>query len=167
MRRTGSVVIGALATVTIVVVMWLAPEQLPTIARAAFPLIAAVAIRAIALDLFRVDPALSRPRRARRRRSPEDVPKELVRIEAALSVSSSSTRQAYQRLRPLLRDIAEDRLDVRRGIALDDEPARAHAALGDEAWSLLRPDHPVPKDHSRSGPSSSDVEKIVSTLEAV
>jgi hypothetical protein len=68
------------------------------------------------------------------------------------------------RLRPRLRELATGLLESRHGIVLDDEPEAARALLGDEAWELLRPDRPTPKERAR-GPSPAALERVVVSLE--
>lgn len=95
------------------------------------------------------------------------VPDDLLRIERALAAAPGSARETYHRLRPVLREIAGDRLEVRRRIDLDVEPARARAVLGDEAWALLRGDLPRPTDHYAPGPEPATIGAIVTRLEEI
>jgi hypothetical protein len=164
--RRGWVVVGFLATLVLIAMAWLVPGQTGFVARAYIPLIAGIAISACVRQILDHPPSASRPRRRRRPRSRNPL-KELSRIEATLSVSSSSAKETYHRLRPILREIAADRLEVGRRIDLDDDPVRARAALGDEAWALLRPDVPMPEDRSLPGPSLIRTEEIVTRLEAI
>jgi hypothetical protein len=164
--RPARVVFGILATLVLIAMAWLVPGQTGLVARAYIPLIAGIAISACVRQILDHPPLASRPRRRRRPRS-KDPLKELSRIEATLSVSSSSAKETYHRLRPILREIAADRLAVGRRIDLDDDPVRARAALGDEAWALLRPDVPMPEDRSLPGPSLIRTEEIVTRLEAI
>ena len=168
MPRPVWVVVGTLATLVLIVVAWLVPGQTNLVARAYISLIAGIAISARAREILGGTPSTSRPPRRRRRGPRSRNPlKELSRIEATLSVSPSSAKETYHRLRPILREIAADRLEVGRRIDLDDDPVRAHAALGDEAWALLRPDVSIPEDRSLPGPSLIRSEEIVATLEAI
>ena len=167
MPRPGWIVVGTLATLVLIAVAWLVPGQTDLVARAYIPLIAGIAISARVREILDASPSASRPRRRRRRALSRGRLKELRRIEATLSVSPSSAKETYHRLRPILREIAADRLEVRRRIALDDDPVRARAVLGDEAWALLRPDLPMPEDRSLPGPSLIRSEKIVASLEAL
>jgi hypothetical protein len=164
--RPAWVVFGILATLVLIAMAWLVPGQIGLLARAYIPLIAGIAISACVRQILDRPPSASRPRRRRRPRSRNPL-KELSRIEATLSVSPSSAKETYHRLRPILREIAADRLAVGRRIHMDDDPVRARAALGDEAWALLRPDVPMPEDRSLPGPSLIRAEEIVARLEAI
>lgn len=166
MRRRGSLAVGTLAAVALIIVAWVSPANLPAAIHVLVPLMAGLAIRALALDVLE-GPASFVRTRPRRRRLPTDQPTELRRIEAALAVSPASAMQAHHRLRPVLREIAADRLRVRRRIDLDDDPVRAREALGDEAWALLRPDRPPPKDRVSPGPSMDRIERVVDRLESI
>jgi hypothetical protein len=167
--RRGWVVVGILATLVLIAVAWLVPGQTRLVARAYIPSITAIAITARMREILDPSPSAPRPRQRRRRRGPrsKNPLKELSRIEATVSVSPSSAKETYHRLRPILREIAADRLEVGRRIALDDDPVRTRAVLGDEAWALLRPDLPMPEDRSLPGPSLISSEKIVASLEAI
>jgi hypothetical protein len=165
-RRAGSIVLGLLATGMLVAVLWIAPEHRGFAGRAYLLVIAALATRALALQILHVTPLRSRSRTVARSRPPA-VPDELVRIDRALGAAPGSARETYHRLRPVLREIAADRLEVRRRIDLDAEPARARAALGDEAWALLRGDLPRPTDPYAAGIEPDATERIVARLEAI
>jgi hypothetical protein len=88
-------------------------------------------------------------------------PTDLLRIERELSLGVASAGHLHARLLPLLREAAAARL----GFDLYRFPARAHAALGDEAWELLRPDRPAPEDRHGTGAPLRKVEHCIETLE--
>lgn len=88
-------------------------------------------------------------------------PTDLLRIERELSLGISSAGHLHARLLPLLREAASARL----GFDLHRLPARAEAALGDEAWELLRPDRPAPEDRHGTGVPLRKVEHCIETLE--
>jgi hypothetical protein len=166
MPRVAWVVVGTLATLVLIAVVWLIPGQTDLVARAYIPLIAGIAISVRVREILDASPSASRPRR-RRRPPPRDRLPDLRRLEATLAVSPSSAKETYHRLRPILREIAADRLEVGRRIDLDEEPIRARDALGDEAWAYLRADVPMPEDRSLPGPSLIRTEEIVASLEAI
>jgi hypothetical protein len=165
-RRAGSIVLGVLATCVLVSVLWIAPQHRGFAARAYLLVIAALAIRALALEVLRANPLGSRSRAVARSGRPA-VPDELIRIERAIASAPVSARETYHRLRPLLREIAADRLETRRRIDLDVEPARARAVLGEEAWALLRGDLPRPTDPHAPGPEPATIGAIVTRLEEI
>ena len=88
-------------------------------------------------------------------------PPELMRIEREITLGSSSAGHLHLRLLPLLREVATAKL----GIELDRRPEQAHAALGDEAWELLRPDRPPPADRTAPGLPLRGIRALVDTLE--
>jgi len=88
-------------------------------------------------------------------------PTDLLRIERELSLGVASAGHLHTRLLPLLREAAAARL----GFDLHRFPARAHVALGDEAWELLRPDRPAPEDRHGTGVPLRKVEHCIETLE--
>jgi hypothetical protein len=88
-------------------------------------------------------------------------PTDLLRIERELSLGVASAGHLHTRLLPLLREAAATRL----GFDLERAPGRAQAALGDEAWELLRPDRPAPEDRHGTGVPLRKVEHCIETLE--
>jgi hypothetical protein len=128
--------------------------------------IAGLAIRALALEILRANPLGARSRavaRSGRRVAPD----ELIWIGQVIASAPVSARETYHRLRPLLREIAVDRLETRRRIDLDVEPARARVVLGDEAWAILRGDLPRPTDPYAPGVEPATIAEIVTRLEAI
>ena len=71
---------------------------------------------------------------------PTPVIPELDRIDRLVVLGTGNEFDLHYRLRPVLRQIAADRLYARDGIDLDREPERARARLGDELWALLDPE---------------------------
>jgi hypothetical protein len=88
-------------------------------------------------------------------------PTDLLRIERELSLGVASAGHLHTRLLPLLREAARARL----GFDPARNPARARAALGDEAWELLRPDRPAPEDRHAAGAPLRKLEHCIETLE--
>jgi hypothetical protein len=105
------------------------------------------------------EPASARPH-APRAKDP------LARTERIISTSAWTAAEFHMRLRPVLRDIAQERLE-RRGVQLDGEPGRARDVLGDQAWQLLRADRPPPDPPLSPGPSLAEIEEVLERLEAV
>jgi len=94
-------------------------------------------------------------------------PVELERMEREVYLSLATSFHLYHRLRPMLREIAENRLRVRHGVELDTRPEDAHALLGDAAWWWLRPDCPEPTDRWRPGPPIAELTAVVDALERI
>src|SRR5712692_2585878 len=98
----------------------------------------------------------------RRRPRPERV-RELERLEHATEFALSTAFDVHYRLRPHLRQVAQDRL-LARGIDLDSDPAAA-AALGPEAWELVRPRRQGPEDRAAPGTNLAVLRRAVRALE--
>jgi hypothetical protein len=92
---------------------------------------------------------------------PPSRPNALVRIERELTLACSNAGNVHDRLRPMLRDIAQARL----GIDLQRRADVAHARLGDETWELIRPDATAPHDRSARGLSLRAIRRVIETLE--
>ncbi|TML52887.1 MAG: hypothetical protein E6G15_10100 [Actinobacteria bacterium] len=124
-------VIGAMAVLTAVLA-----------ARRAYPLAARSAI-AEALE--------DEPRTAIR-------PPDLDRTERVLSMATNAAFDVHFRLRPILREVAEQRLADRRGL---------REALGDELWELVRPDREPPNRRFGEGIEVEQLARVLDRLEAV
>lgn len=108
----------------------------------------------------------SPPRRRRTRarsRARTDV-RLLNEWEDVVASAVHSMAGADGRLRPRLRALAADRLAL-RGIDLDEEPERARAVLGEDAWQWLRPDRPPAHDRRAPGPSPDHWAAVVAAVE--
>jgi hypothetical protein len=88
-----------------------------------------------------------------------------VRTERELTLGMAGASHAHRRLPPILRAAAAVRLAANRSIDLQRDPRAARAALGDEAWELLRPDRPEPADRNAPGLPLARVESLVTTIE--
>jgi hypothetical protein len=73
----------------------------------------------------------------------------------------------HVRLRPVLREVAEQRLADRRGLRLDSGDPRVEEACGEELWEVVRPDREAPVNRYRPGLDSTALERVVSRLEAI
>ena len=105
--------------------------------------VGAVVLAVIVPRPARPDRPPKRPRRtARLRRSRRDrsATPDLAAVDRLLSMSVSSAEDEYARLRPLVRDIARQRLADHTGVRLETAPDAAAAMLGPEVWGLIRPD---------------------------
>jgi hypothetical protein len=109
------------------------------------------------------------PRVERRRgRKPERPlrPKGLRAMERQVGMARGSAGDTHERLCPLLRDIARDRLAT-AGIDLDRDPEAAALAVGPETWELVRGDRPPPDDRHSAGVALADVSAAVERLEQI
>jgi hypothetical protein len=79
----------------------------------------------------------------------DERPKDLLDLENLVVMAAESEFDLYFRLRPRLKRIAAAKLRS-RGIDLDAAPDEAAAALGPQAWDVLRPDRPRPDPTARA-----------------
>ena len=94
-------------------------------------------------------------------------PAALARLEREVSMAGSTEFDVHFFLRPTLIDLAGGLLSSRRGIDLEEDPARARAVLGDDVWELVRPDRPQPFERLGTGIDPARLESVVSTLERI
>jgi hypothetical protein len=99
------------------------------------------------------------PARAPRR---DGEPEQLVRVRRAVEGAASYAGDAHLLLRPMLREIAAERL-LDRGLALEHRDAQA--VLGAELWQLVRPDRVPPRDAFAPGLGPRGVERVIEALE--
>ena len=114
-----------------------------------------------------------RPARLRRRsrlrltRTPRRTTPDLAAVDRLLALSVSSAEDEYLRLRPLVLDIARQRLADHTGVRIDTAPDAAAAALGPEVWALVRPDRPRPDDRRARGIAPAHLRAVVESLERI
>jgi hypothetical protein len=125
-------------------------------------LLAAGAVAAIAL----LPPVPRRQRRRRARSVDRPRPKGLSAMERQVGMARGSAGDVHERLSPLLREIARDRLAT-AGIDLDRDPEIAADAVGPETWELVRPDRPAPPDRHGPGASLAAIRAAVARLEEI
>ena len=156
-------------------------------ALAALPLVLAVVFlpgrRALALDLFllligsaavfalvralaEAAPPPEPESTVRLRRLSQSLP-ELERTERAVLLSASNAFDVHYRLRPILREIAAQRLASRRGLTLDADQAASRALLGEDTWELVRPDREPPVRRFATGISPDGARRVIERLEAL
>ena len=81
-----------------------------------------------------------------------------------MALATSRDFDLHFRLRPVLREIAESRLE-RRGVQLDSESPRVRELLGDELWALTASDREPPAYRQAPGLPLADLERTVERLE--
>jgi hypothetical protein len=91
-------------------------------------------------------------------------PRELVKLEREIGLSTETAFDAHYRLRPTVRRVSAERLRL-RGIDLDAPAGPAAALLGPEAWDLVRPDRPRPRDHDAPGLPLEGIAVIIAAVE--
>ena len=113
---------------------------------------------------------LPRPRPVRRPPSgprPSQRPDQLVALERVLINGTGSSLHAHASLRPLLSEIAAQRLAV-HGQRLQSMPAlEGRRLLGDQLWELVRPDRPFPEDRHGPGVSAPELAAMLDVLEGL
>ena len=125
-------------------------------------LLVAGAVAALVL----LPPMPAPPRRRRAKPEEPSRPRGLSATERQLGLARASAGDVHDRLTPLLRNVARDRLAT-AGIDLDRNPDVAAEALGPETWELVRPDRAPPADRHGPGASLADIRRAVSALEGI
>jgi hypothetical protein len=90
----------------------------------------------------------------------------LERIEHDCIQGLANPVDLHRRLRPILREVAAQRLAARHGIELDQRPEAARAILGEEAWELVRPDRPHPDELAGTRLDAAGLRRVLDILEA-
>jgi hypothetical protein len=88
----------------------------------------------------------------------------LERLGREVALAASREFDLHFRLRPVLREIAEARLE-RRGVRLDSDNRRVRELLGDELWSLTAADRKPPTNRQAVGIGFEELERTVERLE--
>jgi hypothetical protein len=135
-------------------------------------LVPAVGAVVVALALPRAARRPDRPRQRRRliriraRRRRETTP-DLASLDRLLGLAVANADDVHVRLRPLVTDLARQRLADHAGIRLDADPVAARAALGEDAWELVRPERPHPADRRGRGIAADRLHAVVESLERI
>jgi hypothetical protein len=90
----------------------------------------------------------------------------LERVEHDCIQGLANPVDLHRRLRPILREIAAQRLTAGHGIDLDGRPEAARALLGEEIWELVRPDRPHPDELTASRLDAAGLRRVLDALEA-
>jgi hypothetical protein len=90
---------------------------------------------------------------------------ELDRTERAVLLSASTAFDVHYRLRPILREIAAQRLATRRGLSLDVDTEAARVVVGEETWELVRPERDPPQLRFAPGIAAPQLHEVVAALE--
>jgi hypothetical protein len=92
-------------------------------------------------------------------------PPELARVEREVALGVANSFYEHYRLRPLLREIAAQRLESRLAVDLDAPRREAREALPEHAWELLHAERDPPRDRHASGMPVERLRAIVDALE--
>jgi len=93
-------------------------------------------------------------------------PPALARVERKVELGVEHAVDLHAGLAPLLREVAGPLL-LLRGVDAEREPERAAALLGDEAWTLIRPDAPFPDQPLAHGMPSAVLDDLLTRLEGL
>ncbi|HEY3765789.1 MAG TPA: hypothetical protein VGL44_11590 [Gaiellales bacterium] len=113
-----------------------------------------------------------RARAARRRRlrltrpRPRTTP-DLAAIDRLLDLAVANAEDEHLRLRPLIGDIARQRLADHTGVRIETAPEAAAALLGPETWELVRPEREMPPDRRARGIAPDRLRAVVAALERI
>ena len=160
----------ALATVALVVVAVLLPGRRPLEEDIYVLVVGGMAVFAAVLAARRAYPLSGRSAIAEALESePRKAvpPPDLDRTERVLSMSTNAAFDVHFRLRPILREIAEQRLADRRGLRLDSGDQRVREALGDELWEIVRPEREQPSKRFGEGIPPDRMERVIERLETL
>lgn len=98
---------------------------------------------------------------------PTGRPAQLEALERLVSSAGASAVHTHAYLRPVLAEIATQRLAV-RGRALNALPdPEGRELLGDALWELVRPERPFPEDRYGPGISRRQLDAMLTTLEGL
>jgi hypothetical protein len=129
-------------------------------------LVAAGAIIALVQALSGVAPRAPTRRVTRPRRVSQRLP-ELDRTERAVLLSASTAFDLHYRLRPVLREVAAQKLASRRGLSLDVDTEASRAVVGETTWELVRPDREPPEQRFDRGIAATQLREVVAVLERI
>ncbi len=104
----------------------------------------------------------------RRRRTPERElarPRQLVTLERLVATAGTSTLQVHAYLRPVLAEIASQRLAAHGQTLARIPVAVGRELLGERLWEIVRPDRPFPEDRHGPGVGPEDLRAMLEALE--
>jgi hypothetical protein len=148
--RLGAVV--ASATVALLVLVLAVPSRRALFAGIYVLFLGAVVVGKLVGSFRTLEPeAWARSPFERDPEKPEQPPliAELDRIDRLVVLGAANEFDLHYRLRPLLRQVAGDRLYGHYGVELDRDPERARQLLGEELWELVSAEREVGR---RTGP---------------
>jgi hypothetical protein len=169
MRRV--VILAVLSVVVLPAAVAMAPGQRSVLIRVELLILGACGLRAVTNMVTKsarrppvspLDPA--RPARPARKRPPAS----LSALDRRLRLANVHAGDAHHWVRPLVRAIAADRLELRRGLDLDraDDP-RVAEVLGPVAYGLAQPTARRAEEPFAPGIRTEDLEAAIRALEAI
>jgi hypothetical protein len=170
-RLVVGLALGAgLATVALVVALVLEPGQRPLELDVFVLVVGGMAVFTAVLAIRRAYPLAQRSALAdalEDELEPPIRPPDLDRTERVLSMATTAAFDVHFRLRPILREVAEQRLADRKGLRLDSGGRHVREALGDELWELVRPERDPPDQRFGEGIEVERLTRVVDRLEAL
>jgi hypothetical protein len=157
---------GGLGLVPLVIAVWFLPGRRGLAVDLFLLLVAAGAVYALVRALGEAAPRAEPEPRAPPPRLAQRLP-ELERTERAVLLAASNAFDVHYRLRPILREIATQRLATRRGLALDRDTTASRAVVGEETWELVRPDREPPQLRFGPGVPAVELRQVVAALERI
>jgi hypothetical protein len=91
---------------------------------------------------------------------PDAMRRAVLRWEQRLAWHADAPETYDQQLRPVLRELADERLRQRHGVTIAADPRQARELLGEPLWGMLTSAH-------RRGPSMRDVVRAVALFEGL
>jgi hypothetical protein len=158
-----------LPTIGLAVALWLVPSRASLATHVWLLVVLGLGLVAFLVIVQTAFPRTPSSFAASLRRTPTaaERPQALVRLEREASMAGSASFDVHYRLRPTITALAAELLSASRGIDLEREPNRAHAALGDDVWELVRPDRPQPAERHGAGIDEATLDRVVTALERV
>ena len=170
MRRAWSVIqLVLLPSLGLVVALLIAPQRATLAIHVWLLIVLGIAFLAFMRLVQALYPRIPSPfdGSLRRQQPSAERPGSLSRLEREVSMAGSAAFDVHFRLRPVVTELAAELLSSRRGIELERDPDRAHAALGDDVWELVRPDRLPPDERHGSGIDEAQLGRVVTALERV
>jgi hypothetical protein len=129
-------------------------------------LVLEVLVRALAVSARTKPGATFEELTARTAAADQGPPDELVSLELAVRLGANAAGDYHVRLRPVLVDLARQRL-AKRGVRLEAprHRERAEALLGPEVFEMVRGGASLPDDRFAPGPGERQVERATAALE--
>jgi hypothetical protein len=166
-------VLAVLSLVALPIALVVAPGERSLLVRLELLAVGGCAVWALVHVLGRAAPPPPRtpldPRHPPRATRPGP-PSSLSTINRRLKLATIHAGDAHHWVRPLIRDIAADRLALRRGLDIDpstsSRTAEVQAILGPVAWELSRPSA-RPEDPFAPGIGPAELEEAVTALERI
>ena len=172
-RRTvvGGLVIAASTTIAMLTLLVLFPDQGGLVLRAYFGSVALLlSLRLISTVLaaaYRGGATFEVGRRQRTAKQPPNWPADLFEMQDRVSLATVSEFDYETRLRPLIRELAAQRLANRWNVDLSRQPEQSRIHLGDELWNAIDGGDEHVGRRDVPGPSPARIGALIEGLEHI